>query len=58
MLGFTYNGIHSSTYGCNYIPSAINKGRDMSVYTVDDIDREGADGGYYIGNEVNPRDFS
>jgi hypothetical protein len=58
MYGFTYNGIHSRTYGCYFVPSAIERGSDMSSYIVTDIDLNGRDGGYYIGNEVNPRDFS
>ena len=30
----------------------------MPAYTVDDMEREGSDGGFYIGNQVKPRDFS
>ena len=57
MRGFTYNGVHSGQFGCYFIPSAIDQGRDMPAYTVDDMEREGGDGGFYIGNKVPPQGF-
>lgn len=58
MDGFTYNGVHSSVYRCHYIPSATEQGRDTLPYEVEDLEVAGRDGGYYVGNNVKPRDFT
>lgn len=57
MEGFTYRGIHCSSYGCYYIPSESNMGTRMEEYKVDSIEIEGKDGGYYYGSTVSPRVF-
>lgn len=58
MDGFTYNGIHSSAFGCCYIPNAADQGRDTAAYEVEDLEVAGRDGGYYVGNNVKPREFT
>ncbi len=58
IFGFTYNGVHSSLYGCFYTPTATEQGRDMPPYSVEDIEVDGRDGGYYVGSTVKPREFN
>ena len=36
MADFTYRGIHSSKFGCHYVPSAVDRGSDMPVYEVEE----------------------
>ena len=36
MAGFTYRGIHSSKFGCYYIPDAADRGSDMPDYEVEE----------------------
>lgn len=57
MSGFSYRGIHSSTYHVEYIPDASNRwfeGPDFDVYGTDVSWRHG---GYYYGNKVNVREI-
>ena len=58
MSGFTYKGIHCSTYGIDYIPNAEDrwfKGADFDVY---DKDVSWKNGGYYYGNSAKNRVFN
>lgn len=57
MSGFTYNGIHSSTYHVEYVPDASARwfnGADFSVY---ETDVAWHNGGYYYGNSAKTREF-
>lgn len=56
--GFTYNGIHSETLGCWYIPDASDNWRASPEYEVMDQDVVGRNGGYYYGNRVKSRVFT
>lgn len=58
MSGFTYNGIHCSTYNIEYIPDAADRwfsGADFDVY---DKDVAWKHGGFYYGNKAKNRVFS
>lgn len=57
MDGFSFHGTHCSTLGCYYRPSAKSRGDEMEDYTINDIQTDGRDGGYYIGTWVMPREF-
>ncbi len=58
MQGFSFAGMHSSQFGCCYIPSPLDQGREMPGFVVEDIEVDGRDGEYYVGNRVKPRDFA
>ena len=58
MSGFTYNGVHCSAYGIDYIPDAEDRwfrGADFDVY---DADVSWKHGGYYYGNKAKNREFN
>ena len=58
MDGFSYRGIHASSYGCQYHPDAKTRGDRMEDYEVLDLMTDARDGGYFIGTRVKPREFS
>lgn len=58
MRGFTFSGVHSSKFGCYYIPSAAEQGKAMPPFSVAELDVDGRDGGYYAGNTVKAREFN
>lgn len=58
MEGFTYNGKHSSIFGCFYIPNETDRwfaSPDFEVYESSDA---GKDGGYYYGTKAKIRVFT
>lgn len=58
LCGFTYNGVHSSTYHVDYIPDAHDRwfeGTDWNVY---ETDVAWHDGGYYYGNAAKIKTFT
>lgn len=57
MSGFIYRGIHSSKFGCYYIPDALNRGSDMAAFDVEDLDAGYQDGGLHVCTRVKTRDF-
>ena len=57
MDGFSFHGTRCSALGCYYRPSAKSRGDEMEDYTINDIQTDGRDGGYYIGTRVMPREF-
>ena len=57
MDGFSFHGVHCSTLGCYYRPSAKSRGDEMEDYNISDIQTGSRDGGYYIGTRVLPREF-
>lgn len=57
MDGFSFAGIHSSTFGCYYHPDAKARGDGMPEYEVEELTPDGRDGGYYIGARVKPKVF-
>ena len=57
MDGFSFHGVHCSTLGCYYRPSAKSRGDEMESYDIADIQTDSRDGGYYIGARVLPREF-
>ena len=57
MGGFTYNGVHCSTYGVDYAPDASARwweGAEFETYKKDVAWRHG---GYWYGNSVNIREI-
>lgn len=58
MTGFSFNGIHCSTYGLYYIPSADDKWFADPEYEVYDADISWKDGGYYFGSKLKNRTFT
>ena len=58
MNGFSFMGIHSSTFGVYYIPDESSLFDDRSDYEVYDEDVDWHDGGIYYGRKVKPREFS
>lgn len=58
MDGFSYNGVHSSAFNCFYVPPAAGRGGDMEDYDIVDQQVDGRDGGYYVGDRVEARDFT
>ena len=57
MAGFAYRGIHSSKFGCHYVPDATDRGSDMAPYDVEDLDAGDNDGGLHVCTRVRARDF-
>lgn len=57
MSGFTYNGIHCSTYNVDYIPNASDKWFADPEYSVYSKNVSWRHGGYYFGNAVNIREM-
>lgn len=58
MDGFTYNGVHCSTYGVGYAPDAEGRWFDGSDFDVYDKDIAWRHGGYYYGNKAKNRTFT
>lgn len=58
MLGFTYNGIHSSTFGLYYIPDAEDQWFNDAEYDVYDNDVDWRHGGYYYDSKAKNRTFT
>lgn len=58
MEGFSFNGVHSSSFPCWYIPSESDKMLSTPDYEVLEADVTGRDGGYYYGNRIKTREFS
>lgn len=58
VVGFSYNGIHSTVFGCYYIPDENDLFDNKADYTVFDDDSGWRDGGYYYGTKIKPREFS
>ena len=57
MDGFTYNGVHCSTYGVGYIPDASGRWFDGAKFDVYETDVSWKNGGYYYGNRAKNREF-
>lgn len=57
MSGFSYNGIHCSTYQCEYIPDEKDRWFVESSYKVFDNDVAWKHGGYYYGSRAKVRQF-
>lgn len=57
MSGFSYNGIHCSTYQCEYIPDEKDRWFVESAYKVFDNDVAWKHGGYYYGSRAKVRQF-
>lgn len=57
MGGFTYNGIHSSTYNVQYVPGPPNRWLTASSYSVYKSDIAWKHGGYYYGSKENIREI-
>lgn len=49
MDGFTFAGVHSSVFGVHHNPSPASRGGDMEDYSVESLDWDSRDGGYYAG---------
>ena len=58
LSSFTYNGIHSSAFGCYYVPDEEKVfGEAYAEYSVYDDEPDWRDGGIYYGNRVSKREF-
>ena len=58
MLGFTYNGIHSSTFGLYYIPGPEDRWFNDPEYDVYDTEVSWKNGGYYYDSKAKNRTFT
>lgn len=58
MTGFSFNGVHSSTFGLYYIPNADDMWFVDPEYDVHDIDISWRNGGYYFDSKVKNRTFT
>lgn len=58
MQGFTYNGIHCSTYSVYYTPDAAARGSFFSDYDVIDEENGWTPGGNYYKSRVKSKEFS
>ena len=58
MVGFSYNGIHSSEFGLYYIPNWEEQWIADAEYDVYDSDVDWKHGGYYYGNKAKVRTFT
>ena len=57
MEGFTFNGIHTDTMKCYYIPDEEDRWFESPDFDVFDENVNWYDGGYYYGNHTKPREF-
>ena len=57
MDGFTYKGIHCSTYGVEYAPSASDRWWDSPKFEIYKKDIPWGNRGYYYGNSVEIREI-
>lgn len=57
MIGFTFDGRHSSEFGCYHVPPAASRGSDMEDYSIVSQEIDGRDGGYYVGHQVGVREI-
>lgn len=57
MTGFTYNGVHCSEFGLEYIPDRSAQWFPDPEYDVYDKDVEWMHGGYYYGSRATVRKF-
>ena len=57
MDGFTYKGIHCSTYGVEYAPSASDRWWDSPEFEIYKKDIPWGNRGYYYGNSVEIREI-
>ena len=58
MLGFTYNGIHCSTFGLYYIPDENDRWFNDPEYDVYGTDVSWRNGGYYYDSKAKTRTFT
>lgn len=58
MMGFTYNGTHSSTFGLYYAPDESDLWFNDPEYDVYDMDVSWRHGGYYFDSKVKNRTFT
>ena len=58
MLGFTYNGVHSTDMKVYYAPNESDRGEFMSNYEVIDASRSWTPGGDYFGSRVKSKEFT
>lgn len=56
-MGFTYNGIHCSEQGCEYIPKENERWFASPEYSVNQDELDSRDGGYFYGSNVKIRKF-
>lgn len=57
MDGFTYNGVHCSTYGIEYLPDPSARWFDSPEFQLYKKDINWRNGGYYYGNSVEIREI-
>lgn len=57
MFGFSYNGIHSSSYNVEYIPGPEDRWFNSPDFDTYSTDISWRNGGYYYGNSVKIREF-
>lgn len=55
--GFTFCGVHSSVFGCWYLPPAERFAQMAAPFETYTESVLGKHGGYYFGNRLLPRDF-
>lgn len=58
MSGFTYNGIHCSTYGIDYVPDASARWWEEASFETYKQDVAWRSGGYWYGTSVGIREIS
>ena len=58
MIGFTYNGVHCSTYGVGWAPDASARWWDGPEFSTYKKDVSWHRGGYWYGNSVNIREIT
>lgn len=58
MIGFTYNGIHSSAFGLYYIPNHDELWFNDAEYETYEDDVDWKHGGYYYGSKAKNRTFT
>lgn len=58
MAGFTYNGIHCSDFGLEYIPTRDEQWFSDPEYDVYDADVDWRHGGYYFDSKAKVRTFT
>ena len=57
MSGFSYNGIHCSTFQCEYIPDGKERWFQEADFKIYSTDPSWKHGGYYFGNSAKIREF-